>query len=47
MSAEEFVKELRKTHKKDLDEIEKLLEILDKVRGEKKEVYKFFITSNL
>lgn len=47
MSTEEFIKELQEGNIEDLEEIEKLLEILEQIQVKKKEVYNFFVTSNL
>jgi tRNA G26 N,N-dimethylase Trm1 len=47
MSTEDFVKELREKHKEDIEEIEKLLEILKDLQEEETRVYSFYVTSNL
>jgi hypothetical protein len=47
MSTEEFIKELREKHSKDMEEIEKLLEILKDIQLEESKIYDFYVTSNL
>ncbi len=47
MSTEDFIKELQEENIEDLEEIKKLLEILEQIQGRKTEVYTFFVTSNL
>jgi DNA-directed RNA polymerase specialized sigma subunit len=47
MSTEDFIKELRDKHKEDIEEIEKLLEILKDLQEEERRVYSFYVTSNL
>ena len=47
MSTEEFIKELREKHAKEIEAIEKLLEILKDLKEEDKKIYDFYVTSNL
>jgi DNA-directed RNA polymerase specialized sigma subunit len=47
MSTEDFIKELRDKHKENIEEIEKLLEILKELQEEERRVYSFYVTSNL
>ena len=47
MSTEEFVREVRETHREDMEAIEKLLDILKDLNKEDRKVYNFYVTSNL
>jgi hypothetical protein len=47
MSVEEFINEIREEHEEDLEEVEKLLRILDQLREADRKVYDVHITSDL
>jgi len=47
MSTKEFILEVHKTHKADIEDILKLLEVLKGLPKEEKRTYEISVTSNL